>query len=54
MKLSHCPYDDHDKEQTCEYYERGDEERLGCYCKYMLDDQCACYKRIQAAQDVRQ
>ena len=35
-----CPYDTHKKELTCPYYEKGKEEHVGCWCKFMDNDLC--------------
>jgi len=46
MKYLYCKYDTHEKEKTCTFYEEGKKEKLGCYCKFMEDDQCYCIERI--------
>lgn len=43
----HCPYDTHEKELGCLYYEHG-MEKLGCFCKYMNADLCGNKDRIAA------
>ena len=37
-----CPYDTHDKELNCQYYQESDEENYGCFCRFMTCDRCLC------------
>jgi len=45
----YCPYDTHEKEIHCPYYEVGPRYKLKCDCKFMSVDRCYNLEYIDVA-----
>ncbi len=51
MEIYYCKYDTHEKEIQCPYYEKGKQEKLGCYCKFMDTDHCHNLSRFERGKN---
>lgn len=36
----YCPYDTPEEEVKCEFYEKGEIDNYGCFCRFMELDHC--------------